>query len=248
MEKIVIPELEGYFGCKGAAGVFQNIINRIPPHETLIIPFLGYCAIYRNMRPAREAHLNDLDPKVADLWRRSPAIKGFGGNASVYNYDYAAFLSIIQKSGYDKQSAVIYMDPPYMHDVRASAKDRYNFELSPFDHLHMLSCARRFKKARVLISCYDNDVYARELDGWSKVQFPAMTRGGVTTETLYFNYDPPNELHDYRYYGANYRERENNRLKRKRLLAKFEAMSAADRHYYFDALREDFPEHMEPAN
>jgi DNA adenine methylase len=43
----------GYPGGKNGAGVFQRIINLIPPHEVYIEPFLGGGAVMRLKRPAR---------------------------------------------------------------------------------------------------------------------------------------------------------------------------------------------------
>jgi hypothetical protein len=56
----------GYPGGKNGAGVYQTLINRMPPHTTYIEPFLGSGAIMRLKRPA---HVNigiDRDPAVID--------------------------------------------------------------------------------------------------------------------------------------------------------------------------------------
>ena len=41
-----------YTGGKDGAGVFQRLINEIPPHDVFISAFLGDCAILRRKRPA----------------------------------------------------------------------------------------------------------------------------------------------------------------------------------------------------
>lgn len=59
---------ESYFGGKG--GCFRHLINQIPPHDTLFIPFAGHCAIARNIKPPQTIFLNDLDSTVISWWRR----------------------------------------------------------------------------------------------------------------------------------------------------------------------------------
>jgi site-specific DNA-adenine methylase len=41
-----------YPGGKGGAGVYQAIINQMPPHEVYIEPFLGAGSVLRTKRPA----------------------------------------------------------------------------------------------------------------------------------------------------------------------------------------------------
>src|SRR5919198_4161482 len=58
-----------YPGGKNAPGVYQTIINLMPPHEVYIEPFLGSGAI---MRLKRQARLNigiDSDPQAIAQWR-----------------------------------------------------------------------------------------------------------------------------------------------------------------------------------
>ena len=57
-----------YPGGKNGAGVFQKLINMIPPHETYIEPFLGGGAIMRLKRPAMLNIGVDLDRAVIDRW------------------------------------------------------------------------------------------------------------------------------------------------------------------------------------
>jgi len=42
-----------YTGGKDGAGVWQRLVNEIPPHEVFVSAFLGDCAIMRHKRPAR---------------------------------------------------------------------------------------------------------------------------------------------------------------------------------------------------
>jgi DNA adenine methylase len=57
-----------------------------------------------------------------------------------------------------------------------------------------------------------------------------MTRGGGTAiEHLWFNFDPPTELHDYRYLGEGFKKREWIRLKAQRWRKKFEKLPVLER-------------------
>ena len=54
-----------YPGAKNGAGVFQTIINQIPPHEVYIEPYLGGGAIMRAKLAAPIANIGvDRSPKA----------------------------------------------------------------------------------------------------------------------------------------------------------------------------------------
>ncbi len=61
--------------------------------------------------------------------------------------------------------------------------------------------------AMVMISGYASPLYDTRLEGWRRVEYAAMTRGGVKQEVAWMNYPEPRELHDYRWLGADYHER-----------------------------------------
>lgn len=124
--------------------------------------------------------------------------------------DGIRFLERYQFDG----SELVYADPPYPHATRGRC-DLYRYEMSDLQHRRLLRCIRSLP-CLVMVSSYWTETYARELAGWNYTQFEAMTRAGHTaTESLWFNFPTPVELHDYRYLGTNFRERE--RIKRKKL-------------------------------
>jgi hypothetical protein len=88
----------------------------------------------------------------------------------------------------------------------------------------------------VMISGYPSDLYERELAGWRKISWRAMTRGGVRTEALWMNFAPPRRLHDPRFSGGGFRERERVKRRRQRWQARFAAMPAYERQLVRDAL------------
>src|SRR5271154_4598059 len=60
----------GYPGGKNGAGVYQTIINLIPPHAVYIEPFLGGGAVMRLKRPAAVNVGLDLDAGAVRRFRR----------------------------------------------------------------------------------------------------------------------------------------------------------------------------------
>ena len=67
-----------YAGGKGGPGVYQKIINLMPPHEVYIEPFVGGGAIMRLKRPARLNIGLDLSGQALKLL--APAFSASGSN------------------------------------------------------------------------------------------------------------------------------------------------------------------------
>ena len=239
-----------YPGGKNGAGVYQKIINLMPPHDRYIEPFLGGGAVLKLKLPARENIGCDLvtsqvSAVSAELARSGVAagsiVTGDGGcrrgspvpTMRTYTPDstmeassarksdgirYRLFrgcaIALLQDAAAFTARDLVYCDPPYLMETRKGRK-LYEYELSDVDHRRLLRCIQDLP-CMVMISGYWSSLYADMLQGWNSISFEAMTRGGHTaTEWLWFNFPPPLELHDYRYLGDNFRERE--RIKRKRL-------------------------------
>ena len=64
-----------YQGGKSGYGVYQKIINQIPPHEIYIEPFLGDGGIMRNKRLAVRNIGIDLDIDVIKVWQSKKNIE-----------------------------------------------------------------------------------------------------------------------------------------------------------------------------
>ncbi len=58
----------------------------------------------------------------------------------------------------------------------------------------------------------------------------------MATEWLWMNFPPPLELHDYRYLGQTFRERERIQRKRKRWTARLRCMPALERYAILSAI------------
>jgi hypothetical protein len=101
---------------------------------------------------------------------------------------------------------LIYCDPPYLLETLAS-RPRYRHNFSDEQHAELLASIGDLP-CRVMISGYWSEMYADVLRRWNSIHFEAMTRGGMATEWLWFNFDPPVALHDYRYLGETAHQRQ----------------------------------------
>jgi hypothetical protein len=205
-----------YPGGKAMAGTFQRLINQIPPHRTYVEPFLGGGAILRLKRAAERSIGMDLDPGAIDAIRdRVPP------QTTLTVGDGLAWLEAnVLRFAADW---FLYLDPPYLQEA-CQSKLRYQNILSREQHGRLLRVAKA-ARCYVMVSGYWSELYARELKAWRSDQFWAMTRGGhEQQEWVWMNYPEPDALHDYRYLGTDYREREKFTRQRRRWVRKLTAM------------------------
>lgn len=211
-----------YPGGKGGSGVYQTIINQLPPHRVYIEPFVGGGNIFERKAPAASSVLADLDLAVCDRWRQACT-----GRTDVEIRHQSAFdlLSSFPWVG----DELVYLDPPYLHSTRRSV-DLYRHELSDAEHeklLHLVaSLPVPFALSGYRSAMYD-DAAARH--GWRRIDFNAMSRGGPRVESLWMNYAAPARLADYAYVGQDFRERERITRKAARWARKWAALPEVER-------------------
>lgn len=224
-----------YPGGKAGSGAAHRIISLMPPHRVYVEPFCGSAAVALLKKPAQMNFLLDLDPAALDLARgdRFTGMMQFvpvGGQWSTILGDGLDFLEHSHFTG----DELVYCDPPYMRSTRKSAKDLYNFEWTDHHHSRLLKWAIH-TKARWIISGYRCDFYDGALPGYSE-DFQAMTRRGPATETLWWNFPRPTILHDDRYIGDGFRERERIRRQQSRWKARLQRMDATQRNALLRAI------------
>lgn len=66
----------------------------------------------------------------------------------------------------DDEGSAIYIDPPYLHGSM-SGSAAYLFDFEPQDHARLAEEVKRFKKARVVLSYYDDDELRQLYRGWT---------------------------------------------------------------------------------
>ncbi|MFG0547626.1 DNA adenine methylase [Pseudomonas sp. YQ_6] len=223
-----------YPGGKGKC--YQRLINLMPPHQTYIESHLGGGSVMRNKKAAQRNIGLDLDAKVIDLWRAE-----FPDACELYQLDAVSFLERFPFDGHE----LVYVDPPYMVQTRRRAKV-YRCDYTEQDHLRLLRCLAVLP-CKVMLSGYDCDLYNRELDGWHKVSFSAKTHVEVRDETVWMNYEPPSCLHDTRYLGETYRERQTIQRRLSRLRNRIESMDPVERHELLQWMQENYGKAEEAA-
>ncbi|MEM1155180.1 MAG: DNA adenine methylase [Pseudomonadota bacterium] len=191
----------GYLGAKSGSGVYQAIINLMPPHDTYVELFLGSGAVMQR-KPA-SAHSIGID-------RSEAVIDQFECHYPVETVcaDWEDWLAGFEPSG----RTLIYCDPPYVHATRTS-KARYEYEFDIDDHKRLLRVLQEeCREFDIILSGYRNPLYEEMIADWWSMDFQAMTHGGVRTETIWTNFKP-GAVHYHTYAGQNFTDRQ--RIKRK---------------------------------
>lgn len=234
-----------YPGGKNGSGTYQAIINLMPPHDRYIEPFLGGGAIMRLKRPARLNIGIDLDPAspglawVADIVGKSDASGNIDGS-SEGRRQAPSFLAMVDDAlAFLKRETftandLVYLDPPYLASTRTKKK-MYACEFgTELQHRRLLRWAIA-TPARVMLSCYWSDLYAEafvlngQCERWQFITINDQTRAGRRESTLWFNFPIPDALHDYRFLGKGFREREKITRQQKRWSAKLRKMDRLQR-------------------
>lgn len=244
----------GHPGGKALAGVYQRIINEIPPHDVYIEPFLGDGGVLRRKRPALRTIGVEMDPQtLADKWRGDelPGLELYRGCGITWlRHAFGIGRYRAAESGGDTSRlrlpgevgprAFVYCDPPYPLDSRLSGP-QYRCEMTDDQHDELLWVIRQLP-CMVAISSYPNPMYERALEDWRQIRFLATTRSGKqATECVWFNYAAPEVLHDYRYLGREKRERERIRRKVRNWSAGLQRLPKLER----DAILAELAGHMD---
>jgi site-specific DNA-adenine methylase len=221
-----------YPGGKNQAGVGQWIINQMPPHDLYVEAFVGSGAVLRMKRPAAATIAIDCDERLCadlpSLFDAIPAVTVICGDA----------ISHLRKMRYLRRT-LVYLDPPYLAETRRSKKDIYDHEFkTPEQHKRLLKLVLEMD-CMVMISGYRSSLYDAMLPGWRRIEKVVTLRNGIkATECLWMNYPEPVALHDYRYLGETFRERERLTRIRTNLRAKLDRMTLLERRMLSSMLAE----------
>lgn len=256
-----------YPGGKNGPGVYQTIINQIPPHRIYIEPFAGSGAIYRYKRLADLTYLIDKDSAavaalqtIVDrearrfrLQRPPAAIMPIVDRA-----DTAAVIAPIGDRADEAACVVIcadaisflrsykwaggefvYADPPYLDLTRRRQRQIYTHEIQTTESHNRILDVLATLPCAVMISGYWSELYGQRLAAWRVVRFQATVRGGKrAAECLWMNYPQPVALHDYGYLGRDSRERQDIKRMKDRWVKRLEGMPLVKRQALLAAINE----------
>lgn len=218
-----------YMGGKG--NCYRRIIGAMPVHDTFIETHLGGGAVMRNKRSAQRQIGIDVDPQVIANWAERDEIP-----CELVCSDAVSFLKAFVFQG----DELVYCDPPYPLATRRPSGPLYRHDYGDDDHEALLDAAMALP-CRVMISGADHPLYRHRLKAWRRMEFGAGARRGGRVELLWLNFLPPDRLHDPRFRGADFRERE--RLKRRlaSLTSRVEKLPALERAIFQEWFGARFP-------
>jgi site-specific DNA-adenine methylase len=218
----------------GKNKLYQKIINLIPPHRIYIEPFVGSGAVLRNKRPAVGNIAIDADTSAIKQLRYLIAKDDDTSGHTFLNTDAIKWLSTYPFQG----DEFIYADPPYLMSTRRQHRRLYRCEMADSQHIDLLTILISLP-CKIMISGYYSQLYTNRLNEWHSISFDVITRGGSwAAEYLWMNYPPPTELHDYRYLGDTFRERERIKRKKKRWVSQLQKMPMLERRAILSAINE----------
>jgi hypothetical protein len=113
----------------------------------------------------------------------------------------------------------VYADPPYWPASRRSVRSPYRYDYTEREHLTLLRILRGLP-CPVMVSGYANEAYNRVLRGWKIYEFSGTSHVGARWETVWLNFQPA-VVHDTRYLGEGFRQREAIKRKRARWASRF---------------------------
>ena len=167
-----------YPGGKNGAGVYQQLINLMPPHHTYVEPFLGGGAILRLKKPAQRNIGIDIDADALEAFRSTtpPELASLP----------AASLKLMVGSGIEflrsypwRGGELVYCDPPYLRSAISTRRPFYRHTLTDDEHAELLRTLQLIPPSvMVMVSGYASKMYARALRRWRLHTFETVKRSG----------------------------------------------------------------------
>jgi DNA adenine methylase len=235
---------KNWVGTKNGAGVWQRIISEFPAGiKTYFEPFAGKGSIGLRCKPFPRTIFIDADASapIFDIISPLPSITPDVSILQAMRDPIAIVGDAVQWTAALKPAMndhwLLYVDPPYLEQVRSCKRDYYKKEFKTVEqHTQLLSLLLTLP-TRIIISGYECSLYNEMLKGWRKVSVPTVKRSGErVTEILWINFPESIAFHDVRYLGKNFRERERIKRKKIRWVNRLNNMSRLDKAVLIDAL------------
>lgn len=222
-----------YPGQKKINGVYQAIINLIPPVTDFYELFAGSAQLSKillSINPELKIHLNDLSTAVIDKYSFASAI------CTTQNA-----MDIIDNLSYERSdNKIIFLDPPYLHSTRPNNTNLYEFEMSDEDHFKLFMSITAAKTKIILIHpvC---EFYDRLIGlGWSYRDIKIRYNKKTSIERIYINYGLPTKLLTYRFLGKNFTDRQRILRKCERFSQKLLLLPEIERNCIISYIVNDF--------
>jgi DNA adenine methylase len=115
----------------------------------------------------------------------------------------------------------------------------YRYDLEEADHVGLLEILKRLP-CMVMVSGYRSTLYDETLAGWRRVSFMAKTHVDLREECVWLNFDEPSHLHDGRYLGSTFRERQSLKRRNQRWIERLDRMPVDERCHLLALIRERY--------
>lgn len=160
--------------------------------RTVLRSYMGFgSAIHRST--GFRANSNRSGTTPAHDWKNLPiALDWMVARLAGVVIENRPAIQVMQ--AHDSKHTLHYVDPPYVHSTRNTAKYAYQHELSDADHVELIEQLKNLK-GKVVLSGYPNDIYDTRLKSWRRIERKAFADGArERTEVLWLNHDLPNSL------------------------------------------------------
>jgi DNA adenine methylase len=147
---------------------------------------------WRNNHKDENGDIGLFDSLPPLIQKASNRLKPKRGNVVQIENRDALFL--IEK--YNNKNVLMYLDPPYVLETRKNRKP-YKHEMTNEDHVRLCELINK-SEAKIVVSGYENGIYAEHLKRFYKTGIKAYDeRGNAKTEVIWTNYRTPGELFEY---------------------------------------------------
>jgi site-specific DNA-adenine methylase len=222
-----------YYGNKANNGILQALINVIPPHDGYAELYLGSGGLLANKLPATINLGNDINPLISYSWKQ------LYSSEKSFRFTCLPALSVLRHLELSPISWLIYLDPPYLKESRRAVTDLYVYEMEKPGHIDLLNYVLN-SKLKIIISGYASKLYSEALHNWNLKSVCTSVHGKAAVERLWFNFQVPIALHDYRCLGKNFTDRQRIKRKVQRWKASFDSLPVLEQKLMLEVLTDRF--------